>query len=170
MKNKITVFLLLFSFILPNFVFAAGISVSPSSLQFNEARQIRQITVTNPTTDVQIYEISPDDFSELFIVSPESFTLEAGGKKQVNITLTDAIKPANKIITTNLSVMGRPLLERRFTVNSGVKIPINLQLGTGGQTNRLDYKWLIIGILGAASILLSRKLYKKSVLIKSDPL
>ena len=143
--------------LIPTFTSAAGIQVSPSSLEFDDASQSQTLTIVNPTADVQIFEVSADEFKDAIIIEPKSFTLESGGQKKVSITIDNAARK-DGILTTNLSVLGRPLLEERFTVNTGVKIPISIE-SNGNQTSEsFDYKWLFVGIL---LVLITGMLIKK---------
>ena len=75
---------LLLSLILPFLANAAGIQVFPSSLSLNVAakgKTITSITVINPTSDVSVFEVYADDFSQNISANPSSFTLESGAKK-----------------------------------------------------------------------------------------
>ena len=105
---------------------AAGIQVSPEKLEFELAAgraKTEEITVTNPTADVQLFEVYPDDYDRSIKANPASFTLEAGGRQKVSITV-DPFKLSGGVISTSLSVLGKPLAESRVQVNTGVKIPI----------------------------------------------
>jgi len=168
-KNKNVVFstvLLTLLLMLAHTTAAAGISVSPSSLELSDSNKSQTITVTNPTPDVQIFEVSADEFKKLLIINPASFTLQAGKKKEVSITVKKNQSSTNAILTTNLSVLGRPLLEERFTVNTGVKIPLTINIQRDSLQNAkslFDYKWLIIGVLILIILGLLYKIKKPAV-------
>ena len=114
----------------PLFAFAAGIQVSPARLDFTVAanRQTSQtLTVVNPTADVQLFEVYADNFTESVKTSPASFTLEAGAKKTVTVTVNFDSQNSNRILSTTLSVVGKPLLgSQQFSVGTGVKIPLSI--------------------------------------------
>ncbi|MCK5332574.1 hypothetical protein KAJ41_01775 [Candidatus Parcubacteria bacterium] len=121
--------LILAFLLLPTIIQAAGIQVSLSKMDFaveiGGGVAIKELVVVNPTADVQVFEVYPDEFSEIIKANPTSFTLEAGARKTVMVKVdpTD-IKGSSKILRTNFSVLGRPLVESRLQTNTGVKIPI----------------------------------------------
>jgi len=113
---------------------AAGIQVSPSKIDFvleaNESVS-KELIVANPIADVQIFEVYPDEFSEIIKANPASFTLEAGGKKTVTVTAyPDIAENVSQILKTNLSVVGKPLVESRLQTNTGVKIPMSITINS----------------------------------------
>ncbi|MCK5466711.1 hypothetical protein KAI56_04445 [Candidatus Parcubacteria bacterium] len=130
MKNFLI--LILIFILIPVLSQAAGIQVSPSKIDFvlraNESAS-KELIVANPTADVQIFEVYPDEFLEIIKVSPISFTLEAGGRKIVTVTAHFAMPENNpQILKTNLSVVGKPLIETRLQANTGVKIPLSISM------------------------------------------
>ncbi len=122
-------------FCLPTIAIAAGIQVSPAKLDFAAAigKSVTQnITVVNPTADVQVFEVYSDDFADAIKPMPASFTLESGGKKTVSITV-DALKINSEKtgkLGTNLSVVAKPLADNKFSVGTGVKIPLTITINT----------------------------------------
>lgn len=125
------------SLILPAVVLAAGIEVSPEKLEFELTggkAKTEEITVANPTADVQLFEVYPDDFTQAIKANPESFTLEAGGRKKVLITL-DPRRISGAAISTNISVLGKPLAESGVRVNTGVKIPVSARIAKSRRSN-----------------------------------
>ena len=124
--KKILIIIVLF---FPLVVQAAGIQVTPERLEFEIAAsksQTKEITVANPTADVQLFEVYPDDFESIINVNPKSFTLEAGGQKEVSVTIKPDSLSAG-VLSTNLSIVGKPLAESRVQVNTGVKIPVTVK-------------------------------------------
>jgi len=110
---------------------AAGIQVAPARLDFQtspEKAASQNLTIINPTADVQLFEVYTDDFTELIKAVPTSFTLEAGAKKIVSITVDAAgqKQKANESLSTNLSVVGKPLADKQLSVGTGVKIPLTI--------------------------------------------
>lgn len=85
--NKIIIPLLLFA---ASSVNASGVKVNPPKLEItarlNESVS-HEITVANPTSDVQIFKVYPDDFADIIKANPSSFTLEAEAKKTVTISI-----------------------------------------------------------------------------------
>lgn len=146
---------------LPFVAAAAGISVSPSSLEFSKTNQAQQLVVTNPTSDVQIFEVSVNEFKNLIAINPASFTLEAGANRQVEIKLENNSQLNNQVMVTNLSVLGRPLLEERFEVNTGVKIPLTVNLESDpSQDRKYDPILITLGLLIVIAVALTVKKFK----------
>lgn len=158
MKKILTLALILILF--PVLSQAAGIQVSPSKIDFalraGESAS-KELIVVNPTADVQIFEAYADEFSEIIKVSPASFTLEAGGRKVVTVTAYfTATENISQILKTNLSVVGKPLIETRLQANTGVKIPLSIVIEHNITENesrerispRLFYAILIVVALG----------------------
>ncbi len=144
MKKILTITLLLF----PLFVSAAGIQVSPSKLDLEgEAGKSlsAEITVSNPTSDIQLFEVYPDDLEDVVSADPKSFTLEAGAKKIVKIT---ASSQTPGILKTNLSVVSKPLADSRFNADTGVKIPIEITAAEKADSSvpNLNF-YIIVGII-----------------------
>lgn len=131
--------------LLPTISFAAGIQVSPSRLEIAvpPGKTIQKdLVVANPTADVQLFSVYADDFDQYIKPQPASFTLEAGGRKNVSLTLQS---PDSGTISTTISVVGRPMVDARLQANTGVKIPITIT--TGQQRGLPNWAWIILGIL-----------------------
>ena len=146
---KYIIAILSLSLFLPLSSLAAGIQVSPSHLDFRVNSQEtapQNLTVVNPTADVQVFEVYADDFAELIKPNPASFTLESGAKKTVAITINfSGVKDqSERTLTTNLSVVGKPLADSRFSLATGAKIPITLSVGNMPQVP--NSMRLIIGL------------------------
>ncbi len=110
---------------------AAGIQVSPAKLEFNISDgkpASATIVVANPTANVQLFEISADDFQSAISANPESVTLEAGTRKTIIITVAPKDLPQNgsQLLGTNLSVISRPLAASELGVGAGVKLPVTI--------------------------------------------
>ncbi|MCK5085011.1 MAG: hypothetical protein KAQ64_05150 [Candidatus Pacebacteria bacterium] len=170
------ILILILAFVLfPVLSQAAGIQVSPSKIDFilevNKSAS-KELIVANPTADVQIFEVYPDEFSEIIKANPASFTLEAGGRKTVTVTAHPAItENVSQILKTNLSVVGKPLIETRLQANTGVKIPLSIAIehvaieteSSNKISPELFYAILIVVALGFGSIthLITRRRNKK---------
>jgi len=155
MKNIIMIFVLL---IFPFAAMAAGIQASPEKLMFNisNAKALTQeITVVNPTADVQLFEIYPDDFETLIKVFPASFMLEAGGSKKVQITV-DPKQFSGSSAGTTLSVLGKSLAESKIQINAGIKIPIIIAVSGEKRRNWIFIVTTIIIVVGLGYFLKKR--------------
>lgn len=136
--KKIIILSLLFAVVLS--ANASGVKVNPSKLEIavkiNESVS-REITVTNPTSDVQIFKVYPDDFSDIIKVDPSSFTLEAGTEKTVTITVEIKGDTNNSgTLNTDISVVAKPLAETGFQTNAGVKIPLSIAVSENSSSGR----------------------------------
>jgi len=162
MKNFL---IFIFTFVLlPVLSQAAGIQVSPSKIDFTlemEGEPVsRELVVVNPTADIQIFEVYSDEFSEIIKTNPASFTLEAGERKVVTVTVYPvATKSVSQILKTNLSVVSKPLIETRLQANTGVKIPLSIvtedtiiESESNTISPELFYVILIVVALGFGSI------------------
>lgn len=153
---------------------AAGIEISPARFDLSlnrEEKLTSQINVANPTPDVQIFEIYADDFAEQFVFNPQSFTLESGARKTVEMIISP---PAfrltdSRIFSTTISVLARPLAESRFTANTGVKIPITMVFESSiQQATPLLYQIVGLVITLALVVYLSCFRHSGSLTAKSD--
>lgn len=143
---------------------AAGIQVSPSRLEFkftgNEP-QTKEIAVANPTTDVQLFEISADNFGQFVKAEPSSFTLEAGTRKTVKIIVdagqAGSLAQTGQALSTSLSVVSRPLADARLQVGTGVKLPLTVFFSAAGPkpdlTGLITYGIAALIIAGLAGII-----------------
>lgn len=145
--------LLFLSILVPTITSASGIEVTPSKLELkvtstNSASAT--LTIANPTADVQVFEIYPDDFAEIILASPQSFTLESGVRKVVTIT----VKPnkdgkASQILQTNLSILAKPLADSRFQANTGVKVSLSITSVKDKSPEPLP-RWIFYAYVAAA--------------------
>lgn len=159
--NKIILFLVLPNILYSTFhippALAAGIEVSPANfdIKLESGKSFTgQLTVANPTADVQIFEISADEFAEIFEFKPASFTLESGERKTVHIGVSapNSRLSESRLFSTNISVLASPLADSRFQANTGVKIPINIT--TAEQTqNEIPYPVIAGALAGIAAVI-----------------
>ncbi|PIR97573.1 MAG: hypothetical protein COT91_00660 [Candidatus Doudnabacteria bacterium CG10_big_fil_rev_8_21_14_0_10_41_10] len=137
-----------------------GIQVSPSKIDLEGEvgkPSSAEITVSNPTADIQLFEVYPDDLENIFSVEPKSFTLEAGIKKTVKITATSQTPG---IMKTNLSIVGKPLADSRFNANTGVKLPVSM-LFLPAQKSTLPVQFIVYAVLTIATLELILYLLRK---------
>ncbi|MBI4054317.1 MAG: hypothetical protein HY397_03245 [Candidatus Doudnabacteria bacterium] len=148
--NLIILLLLLY----PSILLAAGIQVSPSKLDLvvtsNNASSVT-LTVTNPTADVQVFEVYPEEFSELISVNPQSFTLEAGDQKTVTVTAkSDKKQSSSQTLKTNLAILANPLADSRFQAATGAKIPLSIKMEEDKGSAGLP-RWTFYAYVGAVA-------------------
>ena len=106
---------------------AVGLQVTPSEIQIQSySGQLgeKEIIVKNPSTDVGLFEIYPDDFESQILFEPSSFTLESGESRSVLIKTK--FRDAG-IFKTNISVVVKPFSENTLNAAGGLKIPISVE-------------------------------------------
>ena len=87
---------------LPVIAMAGGLEVSPATLELraiSETPVSSTLHVVNPTSDVQLFEVSADDFADSLKINPTSFTLESGARRDVTITYEGTADQSKKIQT-----------------------------------------------------------------------
>ena len=112
-------------------VFAAGIQIFPEKVEISiEPGHTSHFTLTvaNPTRQVELVEIYPDELQENFSIQPQSFTLEAGQRKEISISATDKNLKDGQKAATHLSVVAKPLGENEISVAAGTKLPLSLEI------------------------------------------
>ncbi len=129
---------LLYTFIFVSAVYSAvvvqavGLSVSPKELKFlaDVGETVSQkLKVKNPSGEVSIFEVYPDDLGALVKISPASFILESEEEKEVTVQVTPK---EEGIFKTNISVVASPVASSSFNAGSGVKIPLEISAGESG--------------------------------------
>jgi hypothetical protein len=145
---------------MPLIVLASGAQVKPSKINFDVAGDTFEtfLTVFNPSSEVQLFEVYPDDFENSIMINPKSFTLEAGENKKVKITATLDENIQDSQISTNISVISKPLSESDFSVGAGIKIPINISFKEIAKTN---YTYYFITPLMVLFLMCSYLIWKK---------
>ncbi len=128
MRLKHKIILLFLGLFLAATVDASALKVTPSSLDFDFAigkTEEKIVTVENPSSNVALFEAYPDDFLDEIKVDPASFTLNPGEKMVVSV-LADFKEEG--VYVTALSVVSKPLSQREFSANAGVKIPMEIKV------------------------------------------
>jgi hypothetical protein len=119
---------------------ASGLQVSPSRLELTAAHfsgKGQELTVANPTQEALLLQITTDEFEDLIEISQKSLVLEAGARKTVAISVNPetAVDYAQSTLSTNLSIVARPLADSGVAINTGIKLPltVSLQAGNGAK-------------------------------------
>ena len=174
MKKIIYLFLstAFFVFVPAKTFHAGGLQVTPEKIDLihnDLSPASAKLLIVNPTTNVQFFEVSADEFTEKIKINPESFTLEAGMRKEVIVSEQNLKKEkTGSVLTTNLSIISKPMSENKLNVGAGIKIPITIKIVSNSQTqdgqihNALLY--LIFGIVLIAMVLILK--FKKAFLVK----
>jgi hypothetical protein len=126
-RKKVATLTALFLVFIPlSFCLAVSLKVSPSEIEIKaqEGKKAEaEIIIENPGENVALFEVYPDDFSDLIKASPSSFTLEAGEKR--GVILISQNKESG-VFSTYLSVKASPLAGGKLSASSGVKIPLRV--------------------------------------------
>lgn len=105
---------------------AASIGVKPERIELSVAlgREITQeILIFNAGDEPGTYVLSLDEEIDAVKIEPKEFVLEAGAERLVKITIKNYFP---KTISTNISVVSRPLRADGFSAGAGVKIPLQI--------------------------------------------
>ena len=148
-------FVVLFLLTSPSLTFAAGLQISPAKLDFKlnaQSTTEQALVVVNPTNDVQVFEVYPDDFIEAIQAAPASFTLEAGARKNVKISIDGSKLKKDQRLVTSISIVGKPLADNKFSVGTGAKIPVTVSVPA--PANPAIPSWLLWRLIFGAMFLI----------------
>lgn len=118
---------------------AVGLSVSPKELKVSvEAGEtaVQKLNVKNPSGEVAIFEVYPDDLEKFIKLWPTSFILEFGQSREVAVQITPK---EEGLFKTNISVVASPVAKSSFNTGSGVKIPLEITVAK-------NTSWLLAAI------------------------
>ncbi len=133
MKLKFKIILILASVFLATNVNASALKITPSSVYIESTLSKtaqKVIIIENPASDVAIFEVYPDNFSDQIRVFPASFTLNPGEKMEVSVSVKSE---KEGIWATYISVVSRPLSEKGLKTKAGAKVPLEIRVS--GQTH-----------------------------------
>lgn len=153
--------------------YAVGISVSPRELVLHGAPNKKitgTFTVMNPSRETVIYEVSCDDLLPLAI-TPTTFLLEPSKTANITIEYQPTNKlPTDKLITTQLSILGRPLTVRATNAASGIKLPVAISTGqvAGVATARDDPSTAGVAVISVLLILIVTIIFTPSSSSNAD--
>ena len=126
-KNLLILILIIISFFAVNSVKAVSVKVKPSEVKVETSASLfkKEITIENPGNSVALFEVYLDNFSDWVKINPESFILEAGKSQKVILEIENK---ETGVFFTTISVVAKPLSEREFKANAGVKIPLEIRI------------------------------------------
>ncbi|MEK7664673.1 MAG: hypothetical protein AAB361_00865 [Patescibacteria group bacterium] len=127
MKKLFLIILAAICFLAPGLAKAVSIKVSPPEVKIETTAGFieKEITIENPGTNVALFEVYLDNFSDFVKINPESFILESGKSKKVVLE----VKPKEAgVFSGMISVVAKPLSEKEFKANAGVKIPLEIRI------------------------------------------
>ena len=107
---------------------AIGVGIKPSYLEVvieEGQKQATSFTVYNISDEPAQFRVYADELKDWIVISPEDFRLEPQETKKIGVIITpnDYGKHA-----TNLSVVASPLNKRQFNADSGIKVPLRLDV------------------------------------------
>ncbi len=139
----------------------SGVSVSPGKVEITgEVGKAKGeiIRVKNPSTDVSLFSIYPDEMEEEVRAIPSSFVLEGGAEREVMI---EARPKRDGVLAGTLSVRAEALSKEVLGGAAGIKIPVRLEvtkaspyLASMALTLQKGGGWILlfVGLLVAAGI------------------
>lgn len=142
MKHAIMTLFLLALFVMP--AYSSGLSVTPSKIDQSIVAGNKitvDFVIANPTQDVSVIEVYPDDFERNIAVDTKSFTLEAQEEQTVSVSI---LFEEPGVYGTFLSVVSKSLGDRTFRARSGIKIPLDISVES--EATR-EYNWPLYGII-----------------------
>lgn len=179
MPNKyLALTMILGGLIWPMISSGAGLEVSPTKLDILVSKNgdsAAKLLVKNPNKGVEIYDVYVDEFADSIDISPTSFTLEAGEKKEILVSAPP--NNESRVLQTNISIVSRPLTDYKFKAQAGIKIPLTVRydLGQRAPSATRDYsRWLVHGLsvlIVMLLFLLTKKYYwpsKKKLIDKNN--
>lgn len=110
---------------------AVGLLVSPKEIKISSSvgeTAVQKLKVKNPSGEVSVFEVYPDDLEAIIKIAPASFILESNQEKEVDVRATPR---EEGILKTNISVVATPVANSSFNTGSGVKIPLEISTGKG---------------------------------------
>jgi len=167
MKRILLAIFLSFFALFPTLTQAAGIGVTPKSLE------IIQNNLTQSTTDIfvhntgelpALYVVEADKWPMLITAQPKQFRLEAGEARAVAV-IFNQLPPGE--YTTHISIIAEEISEENLP-KTGVKLPVQLsvsEIDKGAQA-RLVHLAVGLFVLALAFLLLAYLQYRKWSVLK----
>ncbi|MBI5220336.1 MAG: hypothetical protein HY978_00675 [Candidatus Liptonbacteria bacterium] len=103
---------------------AIGIGVTPAELEVDVSLTdggSTQMVIQNPSAEVTIFRVVPEDYEDNIKINPASFILPAGAQEKVTVRVMP-IKAGRYF--TQLAVTGRALADDSFAAAGGVRVPL----------------------------------------------
>ena|SRR3989338_1305125 len=113
---------------IPWMVSAIGISATPATLAIKTTvnrEGMARFIVSNPSIEVGLFEVYPEEFEEFITVIPSRFVLEAGERREV---LARVKRREVGTLRTTIAVEAQPLGVPSLGVGGGVRLPLSLEV------------------------------------------
>lgn len=124
--KKISFLIILAVLYVPIQLLAIGVSVSPAKIVIETIygkEKTAKFTVSNPSKEVGLFEVYPEEFERNIILIPSRFLLESGEKREV---LARVQKKEIGLFKTAIAIEAKPLGELLIGVGGGVRLPFSL--------------------------------------------
>lgn len=127
-RNSVLVVGTAFAFVsaaTPLLLLAIGISVSPIAISLETVSGMEKsvkFTVSNPSREVGLFEVYPEEFERNITLIPSRFLLESGERREILVRLRHKETGTFK---TNIAVEVKPLGELLLGVGGGVRLPFS---------------------------------------------
>lgn len=108
--------------------YSIGIAVEPSELAISvreNSETTAEFRVKNPSREVAIFEVYPENFENSVVPIPGRFTLESSEERKVTIKI---LKGQTGAFVTNIAIVARPISDPIIGVGSGIKIPLRVSI------------------------------------------
>lgn len=155
MRDKcLKLFFLALGTTVPLLCSASGIAVNPANLTVKVSVQESGetfFTVSNPDSEIQVFEIYADELTGFLQITPQVFSLSPGSSKQISLKVSPEVLAKKNLANTRISVIGHPLSESNLQIATGAKI--NLEIVNTSSKNKLSDKNLLVGLVALGSLL-----------------
>lgn len=141
--------------IVPVITRAIGLSATPATLSVRTSvgkESTTHFTVSNPSTEVGLFEAYPEEFETEITLVPSRFVLEAGEKREVLVRAQGREVGA---LRTAIAVEAQALGVPAEGVGGGVRLPFSLEVTAGNSLFSAVFfsgawsllPWLLLGAL-----------------------
>ncbi|MDO8564635.1 MAG: hypothetical protein Q7R88_01430 [bacterium] len=143
--------------VLPSLLFpvemsAIGVSASPATLSFKALlgkETAAKIMVRNPSSEVGLFEVYPEEFDSDFTIVPSRFVLEAGEKREVFVRV---VRREEGMVRTVLAIEGSALGASSLGIGGGVRIPVSIEVSPSSllaavPKAAMPVLWMLLGAL-----------------------
>jgi len=113
---------------LPFELLAIGVSATPAVLNVRAPQgqeAVARFVVANPSKEVGIFDVYPEEFESSIVLTPSRFVLEAGERREV---IVRAKRHDLGIVRTVLAVEAQPLGLPAQGIGGGVRLPFSYEV------------------------------------------
>lgn len=150
----------------PLTLLAIGVSVSPITISLETVSGTEKsvkFTVSNPSREVGLFEVYPEEFERNITLIPSRFLLESGERREVLIRVRQNETGTFK---TSIAIEVKPLGELLLGVGGGVRLPFSFTVREPRGAGLLAGAFANRGVDGfvvAGGVLLALLAYKRDV-------